>query len=204
MAGLKPPNALIEANAVEVLLILGLLATSGLAVAAASGLLFVFVAVCVLEVVPVGFGAVTVGFGAVPVGFGAVPVGFGAVPPKPPGPGPGPFGVVPVGLGVVPVGLGVVPIGFGVVLVGLDEGPELGCPRRACLGLLRACLANSSHGLAFEGIADLESCLGRTTFIGGTAGWPDFLKSSNFPGCLWEALLGLSTLARLVDTLLLL
>ena len=129
---MKPPNALIEANAVEVLLILGLLATSGLVAAvAASGLLLVFVAVCGLEVVPVCFGAVTVGFGAVPVGFGAVPVGFGAVPPKPPGPGPGPFGVVPVGLGVVPVGLGVVPIGFGVVLVGLDEGPELGCPRRA-------------------------------------------------------------------------
>ena len=138
-AGLKPPNALIEANAVEVLLILGLLATSGLAVAVASGLLLVFVAVCVLEVVPVGFGAVTVGFGAVPVGLGAVPVGFGAVPPKPPGPGPGPLCVVPVGLGVVPVGLGVVPVGlvvvpvgFGVVLVGLDEGPELCCPRRAC------------------------------------------------------------------------
>ena len=134
--GLKPPNALIEANAVEVLLILGLLATSGLVATTASGLLLVFVAVCVLEVVPVGFGAVTVGFGAVPVGFGAVPVGFGAVPPKPPGPGPGPFGVVPVGLGVVPVGfcvvpVGLVPIGFGVVLVGLDEGPELGCPRRA-------------------------------------------------------------------------
>ena len=138
-AGLKPPNALIEANAVEVLLILGLLATSGLAVAVASGLLLVFVAVGVLEVVPVGFGAVTVGFGAVPVGLGAVPVGFGAVPPKPPGPGPGPFdvgpvglGVVPVGLGVLPVGFGVVPVGFGVVLVGLDEGPELCCPRRAC------------------------------------------------------------------------
>ena len=122
---MKPPNALIEANAVDVLLILGLLATSGLA-AGASGLLLVFVAVCVLEVVPVGFGAVT-------VGFGAVPGGLGAVPPKPPGPGPGPFGlgVVPVGLGVVPVGLGVVPVGFGVALVGLDEGPELVCPRRA-------------------------------------------------------------------------
>ena len=76
---------------------------------------------------------------------------------------------------------------------------------RTCLGLPRACLANSSQGLAFEDLADLESCLGRTTFIGGTAwDWPDFLKSSNFPGFLWEALLGLSTLARLVDTLLLL
>ena len=76
---------------------------------------------------------------------------------------------------------------------------------RTCLGLPRACLANSSQGLALDDLADLESCLGRTTFIGGTAwDWPDFLKSSNFPGCLWVALLGLSTLARLVDTLLLL
>ena len=74
-----------------------------------------------------------------------------------------------------------------------------------CLGLCRAWLANSAQGLAFEGIDDLESCLGKTTFIGGTDGtWPDFFKSSNFPGFLGAALLGLSTLDSVVSWILLL
>ena len=72
-----------------------------------------------------------------------------------------------------------------------------------CLGLWRAWLANSAQGLAFD-FADFESCLGKTTFIGGTAWldtWPGFLfKSSSFPGFLGEALLGLSTLASLHST----
>ena len=52
----------------------------------------------------------------------------------------------------------------------------------------------------------LESCLGSLTFIGGTGGCCSvcFFKSSRFPGFLGEELLGLSTLANLHSTTLLL
>lgn len=127
-----------------------------------------------------GFGVVPVGLGGVPLDLGTAPVGVGGVLPR--------LGGVPLGLGGVPVGLGVVVLAPWVCI-------------RLCLGLWRAWLANSAHGFALD-FADFESCLGKTTFMGGTAWpgtWPGFLlfKSSSLPGFLGEALLGLSTLASL-------
>lgn len=80
------------------------------------------------------------------------------------------------------------------------------CDFRACLGLCKAWLANSSQGFCcwFRAIDDLESCLGNTTLMGAPDCSDCFFSSSNFPTFLGEALLGLSTEASLHSMTLLL